>query len=114
MTSMHAAIYARSDGARSARSLQLQIDRGEALASRLGIARHSVFTDEASGLPVEGGALYVRAGLVRLREACERGEIDTIICASPCRLSRDLKELEHIRHWASIQQVRLRFLSDDI
>lgn len=114
MTKGNAAIYARALGKQSDFFLNLQISSAEAAAKRMGIDQPVIFIDTADGAPLTGGLLYSRPGLAQLREAGERGEIGSVLTASPDRLSRDQVELAQIQAWAGDHRIRLVFVAEQL
>lgn len=114
MTGKKVAIYVRTSIVPAAPALQHQVAEARQLAERLGCARPCIVADAAHGWAVNGGAIDHRPGFAELRAACEQGEIDTIIVASPDRLSRSQSELAQIVAWADDQQVEIISLRERI
>jgi DNA invertase Pin-like site-specific DNA recombinase len=113
MSNTKIAIYARASCKQDAYLLQLQVRRASLLAERAGLVQPRIFTDHSLGGTAEAAALYARGGLAQLRQACECGEINTIITGSPDRLSRNPGELAEIQDWALLWETRFIFVSEE-
>lgn len=103
------AIYARASGLRRNFSLHLQINRARVYLEARHMVEVTVVMEE-----VDAPADTSSPGLTKLRTLCEQGRIDTIVCASPDRLTRNPADLESIVRWMQAHAIRLHFLSDTI
>jgi DNA invertase Pin-like site-specific DNA recombinase len=114
MNNTKVAVYARASCKQRVSSIQLQVARAKLLAERAGLDQPRIFTDHSSRGAAKAAALYARGGLGQLREACECGEINTIITGSPDRLSRNPGELAQIQDWALLWGIRFIFASEEL
>jgi DNA invertase Pin-like site-specific DNA recombinase len=102
-------IYARfSSHLQKARSIRDQVDLSkDYIIKHDGQIKH-IFTDEAKS----GKTLMARAGVLKLLETVKQGGVNTVICESLDRLSRDQEDIAKIYKVLSFYNVVLYTLGE--